>query len=61
MSKQESNDKASEAKKRESVTKKLKAERNKYFVPELQREIEADNLEDLQSQVDKLKERQEDK
>mgnify|MGYP000518892322 CR=1 FL=1 len=57
MNKQKSDDKETDAKKREAVTKKLKSERNKYFVPELG-EIEAESLADLEK---KLKERQEDK
>jgi hypothetical protein len=44
--------------KKEATTKKLKGERNKYFVPNFG-EIEASDLDDLEKQVNKLKEKQE--
>ena len=57
MSKQENK---AELGKAETVTQKLKSERNKYFVPEFG-EIQAKDLADVQAQVEKLKEKQEDK
>lgn len=45
--------------KKEEVIKKLKQEPNKYFVPEFGH-VEADDLSDVEQELKKLKEKQED-
>lgn len=60
MSKQEPKDQAAEDQKVATVTKKLKSEREKYFVPEFG-EVEAESLGEVQEIVSKLKDKQEDK
>lgn len=44
--------------KKATVTKKLKSERNKYFVPDFG-EVEADSLEDVSRRMEELKKERE--
>ncbi|WP_241473766.1 hypothetical protein [Mycolicibacterium neoaurum] len=60
MSNKESQAKETDSNKRAALEKKLKSERNKYFVPGFGA-VEADSLADVPEAVDKLKEKQEGK